>query len=368
MISFYNIWSIAVYETKTLARSWFFRILAILSLLFLFFFNLIMQTEIESIQWDFIAIPAAIPYANILMLNVAQAIIAVFLASEFLKRDKKLDTTDVIYMRSMTNSDYVIGKTLGNIFVFLAINISVLFLTIIFNLISPESGIDIPAYFYYLFLISIPTLIFILGLSFFTMSIVRNQAVTFILLLGYIAVTLFYLKGKVFYLFDYMAFNIPMLKSEFVGFGNLKDILIHRGIYFSLGMGFICMTIYLLKRLPQSKSMTWLSLFIAIISVLFGLYLGSKHVNRFLKNKTNREEYIAVNNKFASKDYACIIQHHIKLRHQEGIIKSTSNITLLNTNNSNISEIILCLNPSLEVESVENKGNTFHHIDLFSSY
>ena len=83
--------------------------------------------------WAIRAIPSAIPYFNLLILNVAQAVIAVFLASDFLKRDKKLDTTEVIYMRSMTNGEYVIGKTLGNMQVFMILNIAVVIMALIFN-------------------------------------------------------------------------------------------------------------------------------------------------------------------------------------------------------------------------------------------
>ncbi|MDF1551233.1 MAG: hypothetical protein P1P88_25660, partial [Bacteroidales bacterium] len=64
--------------------------------------------------------PAAIPYANLIILNLGQAIVAVFLASEFLKQDKKNDTVEVIYARSMTNSEYIIGKALGVLAVFLS--------------------------------------------------------------------------------------------------------------------------------------------------------------------------------------------------------------------------------------------------------
>ena len=46
------------------------------------------------------------------------------------------------------------------------------------------------------FLITIPTLVFILGFSFLLMIIIRNQAVTFIILLGYIGLTLFYFRHK----------------------------------------------------------------------------------------------------------------------------------------------------------------------------
>ncbi|MDX2443540.1 MAG: hypothetical protein QNK30_07040 [Bacteroidales bacterium] len=357
MASFFYIQTIAKFEAKTLIRSWFFRIFAALSLVVLFFFNLVMQTEIER-EWDFLAIPSGIPYGNIFMLNIAQAIIAVFLASEFLQRDKKLDTTDVIYIRPMTNGEYVLGKTLGNLFVFLGMNILILLMVLIFNVISPVSGVDLPAYAYYVGLISIPTLIFILGLSFLTMSLVRNQAVTFVLLLGYIATTLFYLQDKVNYIFDYMAFSLPLMKSDFVGFSNINEILIHRGIYLFLGLGFIFITILMLKRLPQSRWFTSLSIFLSIVFISMGSYLAYIHLNRFNLNEKARENYLAVNDELVGQPIVNILRHHIELKHSDEAITAISKICVQNNNNEALSELVFTLNPNLLIQNISHSGKT----------
>lgn len=361
MISFHHIRSIAKYEIKTLSRSWFFRIFGILSIVVLFFFNLMMQTDIEPPPWDFLALPSGIPYANLLMLNVAQAIIAVFLASDFLKRDKKLDTTEVIYMRSMTNGDYVIGKTLGNLTVFFAINFAVLLIAFTFNMAVKDLETDYMAYIYYFLLISVPTLIFILGASFLLMSIIRNQAITFILLLGYIALTLFYLNTKVYYLFDYMTFNIPLMKSEFVGFSNINEILVHRGIYFFLGIGFISLTVFLLKRLPQSKGMSYISPVFAILAIGSSIVLMNNHIQRFKHDQQNRESIISLNNQYASDPVFDITRNGIFLKHNNQTIEVRSKITLQNNNDSALNKIILNLNPGLEVESVKSAANSLDY-------
>ena len=204
MRAIHNIIAVAKYESKTLFRSWFFRIFSILSLVFVFFYNFFAQTAVGFPNGDMIALPSLVPFTNLYIINMAQAVIAVFLASEFLKQDKKLDTTEVVYMRSITNADYVIGKTLGNIWVFVMLNVIALGMVAIFNMASPYTRFNILPYIYYFLLISIPTLIFIMGFSFFLMSVIKNQAVTFLVLLGYIAATIFYLQNKFHYIFDYM--------------------------------------------------------------------------------------------------------------------------------------------------------------------
>lgn len=356
MISFHNIQSIAKYERKTLFRSWFFRIFGVLSLLVLFFMNFTMVSEGQASQWIFRAIPSAIPYFNLLILNVAQAIIAVFLASDFLKRDKKLDTTEVIYMRSMTNGEYVIGKTLGNMQVFMILNIAVLVMALIFNIITQNAHVPWISYLIYLLLISIPTLVYIMGLSFLLMSLIRNQAVTFVVILGYIGITLFLVKDNFYYLFDYMSFNIPMLKSEITGFGNLETVIGHRGIYMSLGIGFIFLTIFLLKRLPQSETLTWFSLLFGIMFIAAGGYLGYDHVNKFLKLEKQRGQAIALNDKYSPLPMADVTSHHINLDHKGHTIATHSKLELVNNNNSSIDSLIMNLNPGLVISEAKLNG------------
>ena len=57
-----NIWNVAVYESKTLFRSWFFRIFAILTLLELFGINTGMFGPHSGSRWTTRAIAANLPY------------------------------------------------------------------------------------------------------------------------------------------------------------------------------------------------------------------------------------------------------------------------------------------------------------------
>ncbi len=359
MISLHNIFSIARYERKTLLRSWFFRIFSILSLLVLFGMNFGMIIQGGGGEgWAIRSIPSAIPYFNLLILNVAQAIIAVFLASDFLKRDKKLDTTEVIYMRSMTNGEYVIGKTWGNLQVFLFLNIAVVLMALIFNMLAQGTAISWVSYGIYLVAISIPTLVFIMGLAFLLMSVIRNQAITFVLILGYIGITLFLIQAKFYYIFDYMAFNIPMLSSDIVGFGNLNVILMHRGIYFFLGLGFIFLTIFLLKRLPQSELMTWFSLLFSIVFIGAGGYLAYNHINQFKQAEQLRAEAVELNNKYVKEKVPVVLSESVSLDHKGETIDVSSVLKVKNETGTVLKKLIFSLNDGLEISELKLNDKT----------
>jgi ABC-type transport system involved in multi-copper enzyme maturation permease subunit len=357
MLSLYNIWNVARIETKTLFRSWFFRIFAILSLVILGFMNFGILTQTGNTPWMFRGIPAAIPYMNLILLNVVQAVIAIFLASDFLKRDKKLDTTEVIYMRSMTNGDYVIGKAIGIVFVFLTLNILVLLVAAVFNIFFTDVPFKLIAYLIYPALIGLPTLFFILGLSFIMMAAIRNQAVTFIVLLGYIAITLFFIGTKYFALFDYMGFNIPFMYSDFIGFGNLDELLIHRSIYFTLGLACIFGTIYLIKRLPQSQVMTKTSYVLSIVFLFVGLTLAYKHVSRIFHAKNLRKQIVALNSKYESYPRLTPTDYQIRLKHTGEQIEGEVSISFENNTQESINNYLFNLNPGLKVEQVTQDGS-----------
>jgi len=359
MSLFYNIRTIAKYEIKVLSRSWFFRIFSFLALAFLFFFNLVTQTDVDgAAQWSLIAIPAAIPYTSLLFLNIGQAVIVIFLASDFLKRDKKLDTAEVVYTKPVSNFDYVFGKVFGNLLVFLILDLILLIMVAIFNILATDAAMDIAAYFQYLFLLILPSLVFILGLSFMIMSLVKNQAITFIILLGYVGITIFYLKTKVFFLFDYMAFKFPMLKSDITGFSHPEEILTHRGIYLMIGLGFLFFTVVLLKRALQSRTERYLSLLFGTLALGLGIYLAFEHVGHYQEKRQVKEQLISINNKLAGRDMADIKQHHIDLEHKGTKIRSASHIVLRNSNKNALKEIILSLNPGLKVQQVSRYGKS----------
>ena len=356
MISFYNIFSIAKYEITTLLRSWFFRIFALIAIIFLFFFNMGTLIIDNGNNWTIKAISSAIPYVNLLLLNTVQAIIAIFLASDFLKRDKKLDTTDVIYIRSMSNGEYVAGKTIGNIVVFMILNLIILSEALIFNLIAVDVQVNWLAYLEYFLIISLPTLIFILGLSFFVMSILKNQAITFILLLGYVAITIFYFNTKYYYLFDYMAYSMPLLNSDFIGFGNLHAILIHRGMYTCFGIAFIFLTISLLKRLPQSPFSNKVTLIPAILFFAAGMWLGKMHVSTFVQNRQLRENMRSLNDANQTVQRLKVESYLIDLQHKGNSIEVTAKLKVSNPHPEAINHFVFSLNPGLTISKVKFNG------------
>ncbi|MEZ5042862.1 MAG: hypothetical protein R2828_23405 [Saprospiraceae bacterium] len=342
--------TIAKYERIILMRSWFFRIFSALSLFVLFVFNMGQISEVGDMEWAYRAVPSNMPYANLFMLNLAQAIIAVFLSSEFIKRERKQDTTEVFYVRSMSNAAYLLGKTWSILSIFLLVNGAALLLGLIFNVLTLDTYVDWQAYLYYPLLISLPTLLFLIGFSCLLMCLIRNQALTFVLLLGFILSSLIYLRHSYNYLFDCMAFYLPLFHSNIVGFGDWTTILTLRGMYACFGLGFIFFSILLIGRLPQSRLMNALSLLLGLSFTSTAFYLGYQHFERYQKSIALPKAIIALNNQYATNARIDIQDHAIHLTQEADGFAITAQISGQALTTSN--EFTFNLNPGLEVSSV----------------
>lgn len=349
-------WTIAKFEMKTLLRGWFFRIFAGLMIIGIGIFNVALNLVESGAPWLYRALPASIPYANLIILNLGQAIVAVFLASEFLKQDKKNDTVEVIYARSMSNAEYILGKSLGILLVFFVLNIIILIEGIGLSFISNDGGRSMLSFFFYPLLISLPTLIFILGLSFFMMITTKNQAITFILLLGYIALSIFYLNHKFYHLADFIAYNVPMIHSTIGGFGNIFETVLHRSIFFFAGLALIFFTITQLDRLPQSGKLRFVPFILTFVFLAVAGIFTYKYISVKENNINFRKEILEINNQNIDKKKVYVTHCNIEFEHQANEMSATAELKYENRTKETIDTLIFNLNPSLKVSELKVNG------------
>jgi hypothetical protein len=351
-----NIRTVARYEAKTLRRSWFFRLFSLGALFIFTILNIGFFSPIGDENWEMVSISSSVPLLNLYLLNIGQAIVVIFLAADFLKRDKKLDTNEVLYTRSMSNFEYIIGKTWGILRLFLGLNIVVLSIGMLMNVISKSMSIDFMSYISYLLIISVPTIVFSLGLAFVLMSLIRNQALTFLVLLGIAALNMFYLWFRMGSIFDYMAFGVPVFKSGVIGFDNLRFIVNQRLLYFFLGMAFVMATVLLFKRLPQSKSHRLLTIFLLFAFLSGAGICGFSTYKAYRDNTIFKNKAIETNKKFENRDFASVTDVEIGFIHKGKSYDATANLKIINDNKVPLASYLFSLNPSLKVLSVTARG------------
>jgi ABC-type transport system involved in multi-copper enzyme maturation permease subunit len=254
MISLRTIWFVARYEAKVLMRAWSLRIFVLLILLVHVMMNIGMATNLGRVPYHFNAVSGFLPMMNMKMLNLMQGIVVAFLATDFIKRDRRHDSTEVVYARSMSNLSYVLGKMAGVMFVFALINVLIMALGLVFHALLSSSPFAWQPYILYPLLVSLPTLVFVAGVSFLLMTLLRSQALVFVIILGYTLLSLLFLQGKLYYVYDLFTFFQPLIYSDIIGLGEIEALLRVRGFYFLLGIAGLLITVLLLRRLRQSWS------------------------------------------------------------------------------------------------------------------
>ncbi|HLN21273.1 MAG TPA: hypothetical protein VK213_09310 [Bacteroidales bacterium] len=371
MISFHNISTVARYEARTLRRSWFFRLFSLGALFILSILNIGLFSPIGDEEWQLVSISSSVPLINLYILNLGQAIVVIFLAADFLKRDKKLDTNEVLYTRPMSNLEYILGKTWGILRLFLSLDLIILSIALFVNIISRRMSVDILSYFEYLLLISVPTLVFSLGLAFLLMSAIRNQAITFLFLLGAAALDIFYLWHRVGSIFDYMAFGLPMFKSNIVGFDNLSLILNQRLFYLFLGLALVFATVLLFSRLPQSKLHLYITSALLLIFSITAFYCGSNTYSTYINSKRSKELVIRINKEYENRQFTDIIKAEIEVIHKGDSISGKALMEVCNNGSDPVDTYLFSLNPGLGVISAGATGSgqpfrrNYHIIEIY---
>ncbi len=354
MAFLHNVRTVAKYEAKTLRRSWFFRLFSLGALFMLTIFN-IGFFSIDQ-PWSLISIPSSVPLFNLYLLNIGQAIVVIFLASDFLKRDKKVDTNEVLYTRSMSNFEYIMGKTWGILRLFLGLDILILCIGLLMNIIAKGMSVDLMSYLYYLLIICVPTLLFSLGLSFMLMSVIRNQAITFLVLLGFAALDIFWLYYRFGSIFDYMAFGLPVFKSGIIGFDNLSVILNQRLIYLFFGLSLVLSTVLLFNRLPQSKPQTTIAMIFMVVFFAGTVVCAYNTYSGYKRNINEKKLVIDLNKQFETRDFVSLTDASIEFIHNKKTFDASAKLKFLNNNKEVLYKYLFSLNPYLQVTRITSGG------------
>ena len=137
---------ISHYEAKLLRRNW----------LFIFLVFLLVDGSLAAqwfIQVDFPihflnALSCSIPFVSAFLFNFIQGIFILFIAGDFIRRDRSLDSFESLSTRSHGNGDYAMGKLLAVVGSFVVLNVLVIVITWGFHQFSMQSS---PVFFPYVF-------------------------------------------------------------------------------------------------------------------------------------------------------------------------------------------------------------------------
>ncbi|MCJ7681024.1 MAG: hypothetical protein MUP70_09895, partial [Candidatus Aminicenantes bacterium] len=275
-----------------------------------------------------------------------------FMATEFFKRDRRADSTQVIFSRSFSNTSYILGKFLGILGLFVLINICIGLITAMIHLFISGAPFSLTAYVLYFLTLNLPTLIFLIGLSFILGMTFRSQAAVVLLGLALSSLSLVLVGDKAYYIPDIFGFHLPLLYSDFIGLGNGPQLFSLRVPYVLLGLGFVFGTVLLARRLRQSSWTTVLSGTLSVLLVLSAFGLMFSHVRTNRNTESLRRDLLEKSRKYA--DFAPLSMERclLDVEFDGNTLSAEAAIWLKNDRDKTADSILLTLNPGLHVSRV----------------
>jgi hypothetical protein len=347
---------IAAYEAKVLLRSWGFRIFALLGLIILGLLTAGIAAPSFAFPYYFRSLSGSIPLFSFKLFNIYQGIIVVFMATEFFKRDRRTDSTQVIFSRSFSNTSYLLGKFFGVIGLFVLMNILVGVITALIHLFLSETPLSIQAYLLYFLALTLPTLVFLIGLSFVLAVVIRSQAAVILLGLAISSLSLVALGNKVYFIPDIFGFHTPLMYSDFIGLGNGAQLFQLRLPFVLLGLGFVFGTVLLAKRLQQSPWTTALSGALSSLLILSALGLILSHIQSNRDIDSLRRDFLAESQKYAEVPALIMESCSLDVEFSGSVLSASSAILLKNSQDSPAESLLLTLNPGLKISRVTTGG------------
>ncbi|WP_294141115.1 hypothetical protein [uncultured Sanguibacteroides sp.] len=352
-MKFQIIKTIACYEAKLLRRNWGFRIFAVIALLGTWIFQYVEQ--IQFLFWFKIAMPSSLPWFNTYIYNVLQALMIIFVVTDVLKRDRRFDSGIVLTVYPVSNSELILGKMWGIASVFIGLNFISLLLAASMNIFLSLSPFNLWLYFFYFLTLSLPALIFMTGFSFFVSRLVKEHIFSLLLLLLFWGVTYWYLPEICGGAFDFFAIGIPNLFSTITGHPELSLYLLQRASFVGIGLGMLLLAALWYRRLTDGKELKRLR-YLSCTLLTVGIICMLGYSYSFLHEKSVRKRYADTYVKYADKLDLRVEKSSIVYRQEGNHIFASVQLQVKNIGEIRMQELLLYLNPGLEVRQLSDKG------------
>ena len=294
----------------------------------------------------------SIPYMNAYLFTLLQIIPLLFLVATLGGGDEKLDSMDTVYYRPESNAEYVWGITLGYTRVFMLASVVSLVLGALIHLLGNNSSFDAWVYLFYLVTLIFPTYVFSYGICLLVKSFVRYRILSLTLLLVYFIITIFFIGDRWGGVLDFTGITLPNAFSEIDGHPCIALYLMQRFAWLLCGLGCIQLSVMGFKRLPNTsgKRTRWMITVFALWGM--GIVLLSGVVIEEHEKYLVRQEFREVYDKYSGVKKLTLVNQNIDFRQEGSWMEVKSRLIVRNETGEVIPEIVLYLNPGLEVNSV----------------
>lgn len=348
-----NIRMVSRYEGKFIRRNKLFWIFVVCILVLVISFQWRKQVNWNGFLMNPL-LPSMLPYLNAWLFNLLQSLLVIFMGVDFIWRDKRLNTNDVLLAHPVTNMEYQAGKLWGVLRVCLLLAVfTVGFGMLLHVLFVNPVTFRLSIYLFYLVTLIFPTMVFVLGVSFLVASLVNNHALTVLLLVGIFIALYLSSPWMAYGTFDPWGRSLPALFSDAIGLVNPGLYLLHRFAYFICGVGLILFSMSRMRREDDANRVRMLYRVSGVFLFVIGLFAGASYWNTYAGMDARRGEYRIIQKKYTADELVSVVTHDIRYRQSGSEMFGESDLLLRNENERAITPVIY-LNPGLKISVLEN--------------
>lgn len=353
-MNIHDIMCVALYEAKQQGRKKEFYLFVLFSLVGITLCHVYWLFNQEN--WKIMALPCSIPLVNAYLFCVIQSLFATLFVTDFPRRERIRGALESILSRPINNSDYLWGKIIGNIILSGIVNLMIILLCLIFVHFGSDAPYRFGYYLFYFLTLNIPSLVFIMGISLWIIRLLKNRFITMFIVLVLLVLSIGWLPFLGHGIWDFLGSGVPNLFSDITGHVGLLHYTLHRLAYFFMGMGFISLSIYGMSRIPNNSIQIKKWNGTGVSFIFLGIVCGFLFEYMYIPDRKARKAYLDSFQEHWNETCCNVTRHDILVRQAGDMLYSESKLTLQNLNTKRLENIILFLNPGLQVVSLKLSG------------
>lgn len=349
-------WFIVLHEMKVQSRDWIFRFFALLSVVGIVFCHWYWQGQGQVMNWKMVALPCSFPLMNSYLYSVLQSLFLPFLVTMIPARLGRSGSMESICARPWGNGEYLWGMLTGIFLLMQLLNIVVAGLSLFLVHMSSMAEVNLWYYLFYWLTLNIPCWFVTGGLSLWLTLATGSRWMGILIPSVWWLGCLFFLPGYWHGTLDFLASGVPNLFSDMIGHVNLENYLLHRCCYFLLGVGLLLASAGMLARLPNGKGVVRCQLLAGFVVVLLGVSCLYLLEEGFYRTREARRSWVATFDRYWREETCRVREHEVRLEQKGKELLVHSRMLLYNPGQKKLDELVLFLNPGLELRYLASGG------------